>query len=111
MAQLSELEWKLSEEDVDLQLARASTRQLVEETIKKILLAPLNELQDDFFACEKEIERIKQEVENSQQFKDLKLMLSAMRDTMKPFKTANKLRLHFINRLKTVQDAGGNGED
>lgn len=97
---MNDVEWNLADMGVDSALIKAATRQLVDETIRAITEGTLEELQDAFFDSEREMERIKREVEDSQQYKDLKLMVSAMRETIKPYKTANKLRLHFIEKAK-----------
>lgn len=98
---MKEIEWNLlGDHGVESSLAKSATKQLVEDTIRAITEGTLEELQDGFFDAEREMERIKRELEDSQQYKDLKLMVSAMRETIKPYKTANKLRLHFIEKAK-----------
>lgn len=97
---MNEIEWNLAHLGVESSLAKSATKQLVDETIRAITEGTLDELQDGFFKAEHEMERIKREVEESQQYKDLKIMVSAMRETIKPYKTANKLRLHFIEKAK-----------
>lgn len=97
---MNDIEWNLADLGVDSALAKSVVRQLVDDTIRGITEGTLEELQDGFFNAEREMERIKRELEDSQQYKDLKLIVSAMRETIKPYKTANKLRLHFIEKAK-----------